>query len=180
MLESAYTSGGISTMVDTFAGQLDNLSYETLRYPGDIGEPGHWETMRMYRDNGWFEDRHSKFTVDDKVMLPRHVLESYLAQTLPREQPDYLALMVALEDARGERCRITVLDKMDQKTGLSAMQRTTGYSAAICAHMLASGEAQDYGVLKHEVHIPAESFVRRWREVGINVMATVTPAKTAA
>ncbi|MDE4984452.1 dehydrogenase, partial [Francisella tularensis subsp. holarctica] len=39
--EAFNTYGGIGSMIDTYAGQVKNINYKTIRYPG------HWEKMKF-------------------------------------------------------------------------------------------------------------------------------------
>jgi lysine 6-dehydrogenase len=169
-LQAAHTSGGLSTLVETYDGKLDELCYQTLRYLPERGKRSHWEIMRMYRDLGWFNDTR-KINMFGRETTPRQLFEEYLRQTLPTGKPDMLFLMVICESENGAGLRLRLMDKMDMTTGLSAMQRTTGYSIAICARMLAIDAINETGTLKHELHVPTRLFLDEWQTMGINVIA---------
>src|SRR5690606_5765515 len=69
-LEAFHTSGGTSTMTDTFS-DIDNLEYKTLRYKG------HAEKFQLLVDLG-FTDREKKVTVDGQEVRTRDVLREVL------------------------------------------------------------------------------------------------------
>jgi lysine 6-dehydrogenase len=169
-LVAVNTSGGISTMVETYEGRLKTLQYKTLRYPAlREGDLDHWHYMKALRDLGWFKEKWTKLTVDGHPVTPRQVTEEMFRQTLPRDIPDQLALAVCLDDGLGNHFTLDILDKADPVTGLSAMQRTTGFSAAIEAWMLATGAITARGTLKHELHVPTTEFIHEWDECGITL-----------
>lgn len=157
-LEAAYTSGGASTLAQTYRTKVRNLDYKTLRFPG------HWDKMIALRDLGFWDD----FGPDgiDRSVSPRHLAERLFETKLPRGVPDMLVLRVIVGKDGSEQ-RFDMIDLADKDTGHSAMQRTTGYSVAICARMLANGEIGGVGALRHEVHVPPERFLAEWRKRGL-------------
>ena len=165
-LEAAYTSGGSSTLTKTYEGKLKHLDYKTLRWEG------HWDTARLLRDLGMFEE--SAMAADGSLLHPREFLINWLDATLPREQPDLLVLRVRALNAARHEVTLDLVDRMDPVTGHSAMQRTTGYSASICAQMLAYGEIAATGVLKHEEAVPGQRFIDEWRSRGFDLRETST------
>ena len=177
-LEAAHTSGGASTLISTYQdcpNGIEEIRYKTLRYRGKPGTPGHWEIMNLLRDMGWFKDRLAKIVIDGKVITPRQFLEAWLEQTLPHDVPDVLVMRVAVR-GKDERRSVTydIADRMDEATGLTGMQRTTGYSAAIVAEMLANDSIAGRGTLKQELHVPAAKFITKLRQCGIDVRITET------
>ncbi|HTM68688.1 MAG TPA: saccharopine dehydrogenase C-terminal domain-containing protein [Candidatus Binatia bacterium] len=157
-LEAVYTSGGSSTLTQTYEGKLKYLDYKTLRWEG------HWDTVTVLRDLGMLKE--SAIAADGSVLRPQEFLIQWLDATLPREQPDLLVLRVMATDGARHGVSFDLVDRMDPLTGHSAMQRTTGYSASICAQMLAYGEISATGVLKHEEAVPGQRFVEEWRKRG--------------
>lgn len=158
-LEAAYTSGGSSTLTNTYAGRITYLDYKTLRWEG------HWDVVALLRDLGLF-DGARKSVLDGSTHDPRAFTERHLEEILPREQPDLLVLRVSATDRSRQGITFDLVDRMDPATGHSAMQRTTGYSVSIIAQMLASGEIAATGVLKHEEAVPPERFIEEWRKRG--------------
>jgi len=66
-----------------------------------------------------------------------------------------------------------MIDYFDKQTGFSAMERGTGWSAAIVAEMMARGETPR-GAGGVESMVPARPFVEALRGRGISVEESVT------
>jgi lysine 6-dehydrogenase len=129
-LEAFHTSGGASTLPYTYAGKLRELEYKTLRYPG------HCAAIR-------------------KLMkaMSREELHAHLEKTVPSAGPDLVAVKVEVDD-----WSVSLVDRA--KDGLSAMMRTTGFSAAIVAQLVAKGRARRTGALIQERDFVPGEFVR--------------------
>ena len=79
------------------------------------------------------------------VVKPRDVLAETLMRRLPAEGPDVVLIRVEFEGANGEerkKIRYDIVDYFDEKTGLSAMMRTTALPASIIAQMMARREVR--------------------------------------
>ncbi len=149
-LEAFATSGGTSTCPDTFAGKLQTYEYKTLRYPGHI------QKFVAYRDAGLLSEE--PIDVRGVKVKPRDVLATLLRPRLTRPQGrDLVALMVEARGPDGAG-RWVLLDRFDEKTGFSAMERGTAYPAAVVAWMIAAGET-DKGGVRLEVGVPPERFL---------------------
>jgi lysine 6-dehydrogenase len=55
--------------------------------------------------------------------------------------------------------RYDIIDRFDERTGLSAMMRTTAFPASIIAQMMARGETTGRGALPQELVVPPDKFV---------------------
>jgi saccharopine dehydrogenase-like NADP-dependent oxidoreductase len=145
-LEAFYTDG-LRTLVNSFP-DITNLSEKTLRYPG------HVEKLILLKELGFFSE--DPITIQGIEILPKffsaRVFEKSL--TMP-EVGDLLAMMVEVsgeKDGKRKRYRYTVLEYIDHDTGVSAMARTTAYTASIVAKILLEGRIQKKGV------VPLEKF----------------------
>ncbi len=161
-LEAAYTADGSSTLTKTYEGRVKDLDYKTLRYKG------HWDVIRTMQALGMFSSD-LMLKAGDAEASARQFTEQLLLATLPVGVPDLLVMRVAALNRERKGLVLDLVDRMDPATGHSAMQRTTGYSASICAQMLASGEIADTGVLKHEDVVPPTRFVEEWDKRGIKL-----------
>lgn len=162
-LEAAYTSGGSSTLARTYRGRIKELDYKTLRYPG------HWAVWQMLRELGYLSEE--PLLADGAAVRPRYLSEALFEKNLPRGDKDLLVLRVILEKD-GRRRRYDLISRFDRDTGHTAMQRTTGYSAAIIAQMMVRNEIADNGVLCQEISVPAARFVEEWRKRGLVLKET--------
>ncbi|MFW9809445.1 MAG: saccharopine dehydrogenase family protein [Candidatus Thorarchaeota archaeon] len=163
-LEAFNTSGGTSTLPQTYLGKVNNLDYKTIRYPGH----GHkmWCLMKLgLMDSEEIDARGVK-------IAPRQVLESLLEKNLPPSGKDVTLLRVTVEGWKGTEARIVeyeTIDYFDEETGLTAMMRTTSFPAAITAMMMADGRISDRGVLTPERCIPPAPFIEELRARGIEI-----------
>jgi len=70
-------------------------------------------------------------------------------------QRDFAGVAAGLE----KRFRYDIVDKLDPRTGLSAMMRTTAFPASIIAQMMARGDVLERGATPQEKAIDPDKFV---------------------
>ena len=168
-LEAFRTSGGTSTLPQTMLGRVANLDYKTIRYPG------HLEKISAMATLGFFGT--TPRLVDKVEVSPRELAAQLLGENLSFDEPDVVLLRVTANgkiDGRAVEVCYQIIDHFDEKTGLSAMMRTTGFPAAQVVFMLASGWIKEYGALTQETCVPHEEFIAGLRRFGIEVERTVT------
>jgi len=140
-LEAFQTSGGTSTLPETFLGRVRELDYKTIRYRG------HCDKFKTMIDLGLCEGE------------ARKMFSELLVRNLPHDEPD--VVLVRVEVAGGGRTlRYDIIDRYDPATGLSAMMRTTAFPAAIVALVMARGQTTTKGALPQERCIPPDLFMR--------------------
>ncbi len=152
--EAAVTSGGTSTCPQTYEGRLRSYDYKTVRYPG------HFAAMRAMYELGCFDEH---VTLADGTMLEpqpilRRLMEEHL--TFP-EVRDLVVLRVTVRGQHAGQPRTLVyemLDRHDDKTGFTAMERTTAFPAALVAYMQAR-KLVEPGARPLEVAVPPDRFV---------------------
>ena len=133
-LEAFQTSGGTSTLPDTFFGKIKELDYKTIRYAG------HCEKFKTLIDLGLCSS--DEIIADFVKVKPRRVLGELLQRKLPADEPDYVLIrleLVGAKDGKRKKLRYDIVDKYDEATDLSAMMRTTAFPASIIAQMMANG-----------------------------------------
>ncbi len=144
------TSGGTSTCPWTFAGKVKEYDYKTVRYPG------HYEKIKTLLDLGFFDQ--SPVDVKGNKVVPRQLSHVLLTKKIDYPQdPDLVVLRVtAVGRHKGKKAVMTmdVMDFQDKKTGFTAMERTTGFPAAIVAHHLVRGLAPKGAVPLEKAIIP--------------------------
>ncbi len=150
-MEAFQTSGGTSTLPETFLGKVRELDYKTIRYPG------HCAKFKTMIDLGLCSSE--KITVDGVQIAPRRVLGDLLVRNLPADEPDVVLVRVEFV-GDGRRLRYDIIDRYDEATGLSAMMRTTAFPASIVALMMARGQTTQKGALPQERCIPPELFMQ--------------------
>jgi lysine 6-dehydrogenase len=163
MMEAFQTSGGTSTLVDTFLGRVRELDYKTIRYKG------HCEKFKTMIDLGLCSSE--AIDVDGTSVKPRRVFGELLLKHLPQEGPDLVLVRVEFK-GDGRTLRYDIIDRLDPETGLSAMARTTAFPAAIVALMSARGQTLAKGALPQEKCIPPEQFMQELAKRKIDVKVT--------
>lgn len=169
--EAAVTSGGTSTCAATFAGRLRTYDYKTVRYPG------HFAIVRALLELGCFEEQVG--LPDGTVLRPREVLRGLLEARLAF--PDVRDLVVLRCTVRGRHqgrpCtrQYDLLDRQDERTGLTAMERTTAFPAALVAFMQARRQIEP-GARPLEVAVPAGPYLDELPQHDIHVAVSVTGA----
>jgi lysine 6-dehydrogenase len=164
-LEAFYTSGGSSTLPDTFAGKVDFLDYKTIRYPG------HCLQFRTMLELGLASRK--MIEVDGQTVEPRAVFKTVLENALSFDDPDMILLRVTVEGQKdgSPASRVyEMVDRQDSRTGLTAMMRTTAFPAAIIAWMAASGKITERGVKPQEIAVDPSLFLPQLKKRGINLV----------
>jgi lysine 6-dehydrogenase len=149
-MEAFQTSGGTSTLPETFLGRVRDLDYKTIRYPG------HCAKFKTMIDLGLCSSE--AITVDGAPVKPRRVLGDLLVKNLPHDEPDVVLVRVEFAGG-GKRLRYDIIDRFDPETGLSAMMRTTAFPASIVALMMARNQTSSKGALPQERCIPPQLFM---------------------
>jgi lysine 6-dehydrogenase len=167
-MEAFQTSGGTSTLPESFTGRVRELDYKTIRYPG------HCEKFKTMIDLGLASSE--AIEVDGLHVSPRRVMGEMLLRHLPADEPD--AVLIRLEfrglmEGKPQTLRYDIIDYFDERTGMSAMMRTTAFPASIIAQMMARGETLIKGATPQERSIPPEAFVAALAERNIKIMETV-------
>lgn len=164
-LEAFQTSGGTSTLPDTFLGNIRELDYKTIRYAG------HCEKFKTMMDLGLCSSE--EIMVDFQKVKPRKVFGELLQQHLPADGPDYVLVrldFLGIKDGASKKLRFDIVDKQDEATGMSAMMRTTAFPASIIAQMMASGDVLSRGATPQEKAIDPEKFVAEIARRNINIV----------
>ncbi len=164
-MEAFQTSGGTSTLPDTFHGRVQELDYKTIRYPG------HCAQFKLFTDLGLAASE--EVELDGVRVRPRRLLGELLLRHLPAEEPDVVLIRLAFRGRRAgqdKRLRYDIIDRFDARTGLSAMMRTTAFPASIIAQTMARGETTERGALPQELVVPPAPFVAALaaRDIHIN------------
>jgi lysine 6-dehydrogenase len=163
-LEAFQTSGGTSTLPETFRGRVRELDYKTIRYPG------HCERFRLLTGLGLASSE--AVEVDGARVAPRRLLGELLCRHLPADEPDLVFIRLDFAGAAGgsaARLRYDIIDRFDERTGLSAMMRTTAFPASVIAQMMARGEIKERGAIPQERCVPADDFVAELARRGVNI-----------
>jgi len=171
-LEAFVAGGGTSTMPWTFEGKLRTLQNLTLRYPG------HFSQLRAFWDLGMWDLK--PVMVGNNEVVPRDVFHALYEPkvTFPgdlEKRKDIVFVRVKALGKKGGKPAEAVVeleDHFDEKTGFTAMERTTGWDAAIVAEMMAHG-ITPRGAGGVESLVPAVPFVNELRRRGFLIKENV-------
>ena len=169
-LEAFYTSGGTSTLVKSLADRVRNLDYKTIRYTG------HLDKIKFLADFGYLDSE--ELPVSEESKIPPRKMTEALFHRLGWVKRDVVLLEAwALGQKQGKPTRISysLVDEYDEATGLTAMARTTGFSAAIIAEMIIDGRIREKGVLYQELSVPHEEYFTELRKRGIDIRVRCNP-----
>jgi lysine 6-dehydrogenase len=169
-LEGFVTSGGLSTAPWTWQGTLERLENKTLRYPG------HCARFTAYRDLGLLGQ--APIQAGGMRVVPREVFHALLEPRIGAgSEPvrDVCVMRVAASGARAGRpagAVIELVDRYDEATGFTAMQRLTGWHAAMCLELAVRGRL-DAGVVPVE-RVPGDLVVSEGRARGWDIRESIT------
>lgn len=134
-LEAFVISGSLSTTPHTHLGRLERYETKVLRYPG------HFATFEAYKRLGLFSE--DPIEVDGQAVVPRHLYHRLLEPRITAPRIRDIAVMRAVgvgeKDGRPARVTVDLVDRYDEATGFTAMERLTGWHAAIMMGLQARG-----------------------------------------
>lgn len=159
-LDAFHTSGGTSTMPETFQGKVGECFEKTLRYQG------HFAIIRALYDLGLFSSKPMK--VGKQEIVPRQLMSKIFEEKFAGDEPDVTILRVE-GHLKDKVASFTVVDRYDPKTKMTSMMRTTAWPAAIVVQMMASGLIEKRGAVLQEVDVPADLFIEEMAKRGINI-----------
>ena len=148
-----------------YEGKIPSMEYKTLRYPG------HAHIMQAIRELGLL----SLEPVDVKgtKVVPRDAVVATIGPKLRKpEGRDLVALRVIVEGTKSGLPRTLsweLVDRYDERHGISAMMRTTGYSLSITGQMQARGEIVPPGVHTPDECIPPQRYIDELGKRGIMI-----------
>lgn len=160
-LEAAVSSGGLSTAPWTFAGRLQRLENKVLRYPG------HFDWLRAFKTLGLFSE--TPIQVGGHSVVPREVYHALLEPKLTRPGiRDVCVIRARAVGKKDDRAAVAVadlVDRYDEATGFTAMERLTGWHCAVVMLLQARGEVP-VGAVPME-SLPAERVMEELGRRGI-------------
>ncbi|ABF40792.1 Saccharopine dehydrogenase [Candidatus Koribacter versatilis Ellin345] len=167
-LEAFHTSGGTSTMPETFGKNVGECFEKTIRYKG------HCAMIRSLYDFGFFSSEKRK--IGQHEITPRQMTTSLFLEKFVDDASEATILRVEAHQ-NGEVASFTLIDKTDPETKLTSMMRTTAWPASIVLQMMASGEITKRGDVLQERDVPAEKFLDEMAQRGLPIAYEVAVAQ---
>ena len=163
-LEAFYTSGGTSTLPDSYLNTIDFLDYKTIRYPG------HCELFKTMLEIGLAS--REEIDVNGQKVIPRELFKTVLNKNLSFDEPDLVLVRLTAEgtkNAGNHKVVYELIDRYDQETSPTAMMRSTSFPAAIVAWMAASGKISQRGCQPQELVVDSKVFIEELKKRGLNL-----------
>jgi lysine 6-dehydrogenase len=174
-LDAFHTSGGTSTLPETFAGKVGECFEKTLRYEGHI------QLIRGLYDLGLFSGEKRK--INGVEISPRAVTSNLFLEKFAGDEPDLTVMRIEAwepqkrsllglrkSDEARRVLSFTLVDRFEPKTKMTSMMRTTAWPAAIVVQMMASGEIAKRGAVLQERDVPADAFLSAMAARGIGIV----------
>src|SRR5271165_1858892 len=169
------TSGGTSTLPETFAGKVGECFEKTLRYPG------HYDLLCELKELGLFSSE--KMRVGSVEVAPRALMSKVFEGKFAGKGPDVCIMRLEAHESikspgvrgllggklKGRVATFTMVDHYDPKSDMSAMMRTTAFPASIVLQMMCMGTVSKRGAVLQERDVPAEAFLEEIERRGIKV-----------
>jgi len=141
----AFFTDGLRTLVHSFPNAW-SMWEKTLRYPGHI------EKIRLLKELGFFSE--SDMIVGSIRVSPRLMTAKILERSLTKSDvPDILAMTVEVAGEREgteSKFKYYLLDRYDRVRRVTAMARTTAYTASVVAQKLIKGAIKEKGIVPPE------------------------------
>ena len=168
-MEAFVAGGGTSTMPWTLEGRLKTLWNKTLRWPG------HFAEWRAYTLAGLLDEE--PIEVHGQSVIPREVLHALLEPRI-RAQPGEPDLVIVRVLAKGRKdghpatAQVELVDRFDEATGFTAMERTTGWDGSIKAILNAQGRTPR-GVVPAELAVSGPAYAAELQKRGFSLAVEV-------
>jgi lysine 6-dehydrogenase len=149
---------------------------KTIRWPGYAAK------VTLLKEMGLLSQE--PLEVDGVGVTPKKLLDALLYPRLRLEEDERDITLFRVEAAgekEGSRCRykIEMMDRYDEVSGFTSMARTTAFTGAIVARMLARGDLQVIGALSPEQVITGPLFDKLVAELAaLNIRFDITLERT--
>jgi lysine 6-dehydrogenase len=157
-LEAFHTAGGSSSLPTRWEGEVADLDYKTLRFPG------HGAVFAAMRELGLFE--RAPQSLGGETVSPRAVLLDTLLRNLPSGADDLV--LVRVWATGGDPARTVGWQIEDVPDGrFSALARTTAFPATALADLIVRGVVGTTGAVTMDGAVTADELMPELAPVGI-------------
>ena len=168
VLEAFYTSGGISTLYQTFP-DVKTLEYKTIRYKG------HAEKFKLLADLGLL-DKKNTVKVDGQEVNVREVTREALKKKLELGNKVDAVLLRAIVSGEKQEQQVSyeyeMVVRKDIEKNVTAMARATASTISAVAQMIGRGVITERGVFAPESVVPGEEFIKEMAKRGVDIRET--------
>jgi len=152
-----FCTDGLASLVYTMRG-MKTLDEITLRWPG------HAKKMGLLMESGFFS--REKVKAGGVEVSPLEVSWAVLGKKLSEGDPRDVTVMRVIAKGKMGSVVYDMVDRYDEKDGVSSMGKTTAYTGSIVTQMLGSGEIKGKGVIPPEVAIRGRRVEKLLSELG--------------
>jgi len=141
----AFYTDGLRTLLRTFGNKVDEMWEKTLRYPG------HAEKIILLKELGMFDVQ--PLDINGVKIEPRKIIIKLLDKKLRIREQDMLLLRVILSGVKNGlpvSRLFEVIDVYDERKNITALSRTTAYTATGVALLLGMKMIKEKGVVPPE------------------------------
>ncbi len=170
-LLEAFSTGGASTTPWTLGKRLRSMRNKVVRYPG------HVVVWKGFMEAGLFSE--VPIRVGDQEVVPRQLFHALIEPQIRADETVddiVIAHVIVTGRSAGQPTRAVVDMRVvrDRKLGFSAMEETTGWHAAIVAHLMARGRIA-IGAAPVELATDSAEIVAELRARGFPVTESIEP-----
>ncbi len=140
----AFCTDGLASLVYTMKG-MRVMDEKTLRWPG------HVERMNMLMEAGYFS--REKLKLPGGEVSPLEMSYAVLGKMLSKGDTRDMTVMRVVAKSGASEAVYDMVDRYDEKVGVTSMGKCTGYTGSIVAQMVGAGEIAGKGVIAPEVAI---------------------------
>jgi lysine 6-dehydrogenase len=169
----AFLTDGVATLLFTMMGRVKVIDEKTIRYPG------HAEQIKTLIATGLTSTKPVK--VNEAKIVPRRFLSDILGPKLRLgREKDVTLLRVIVSGAKDQtkvKQQYEMVDYYDEHENVTSMARTTAFTGAIAAMMLAEGQIHRTGVVPPETCFAGPNFrtlFQRLAEKNVRISRTMT------
>jgi lysine 6-dehydrogenase len=167
----AFSTGGASTTPWTLGKRLRSMRNKVVRYPGHVA------VWKGFMEAGLFSEE--PIRVGNQDVVPRQVFHALIEPQIRADESvdDIVIAHVIVTGRKAGRPTRAVVDMRvvrDRKLGFFAMEETTGWHAAIVAHLMARGRIA-LGAAPVELATDGAEMVAELRARGFPVTESVEP-----
>ena len=167
--EGVYTHAPLDVIANLGLKNVKECYSKTVRWPG------HFEKFKTLIEVGLTSTEPQM--IDGVEISPRKFLVSHLSRLLQYREGEGDLVVMRVEvngyrSGRREALTFEMIDRYDERNGLMAMSRTTGFPCSIVAQMIVRGEIGRVGVMPPEVCVPHEKFFTELAKRGIRIASS--------
>jgi saccharopine dehydrogenase-like NADP-dependent oxidoreductase len=143
----AFNTDGLRSLLFTMS-HIPNMKEKTLRYPGHVG------LVIALKQAGFFDE--DEIDINGTRISPRQFSSKILFNDwkLDEKEEELTVMKVIIEGKKNgslQRVEYNLLDRWDDKTRISSMGRTTGYTCTAAVHLIAKKMFTEKGVFPPEL-----------------------------